>query len=194
MRATKRLHSLGLIARISHGGYSGRTRYETNFGLFDDFVRDWDEKKKTRRSGQAVADVRRQRSPGCDVARREDATQTHISNSDNKTQTEPSSDCQVKSPVSDERDMGAKCSSRAFDEMEVSAKCVNKRRGRQRQDVAAQVAYQRLMAELKKRSESWEQYDLALRSLSDDMIDAAVKAEMHRKGSGIKLITCPPEG
>ncbi len=46
-RATEKLHNLGLIEKLSHGGKSHRSRYVPNWERFHAVVADWDARMKT---------------------------------------------------------------------------------------------------------------------------------------------------
>ena len=89
MRATDKLHELGLIEKASHGGKAHRARYLPNWDRFRTIVEDWDTRMKTgdapaKTEAPNVASVRRTRSQGCDVKGRSAATQTLRSNPSNK--------------------------------------------------------------------------------------------------------------
>lgn len=95
IRATEKLHELGFIEKISHGGKAHRAAYLPNWERFRSIVEDWDARMKTGDgpgrtvTGDApppakVASVRRSRSQGCDVKGRTAATQTLRSNPSNK--------------------------------------------------------------------------------------------------------------
>lgn len=99
IRATEKLHELGFIEKISHGGKAHRAAYLPNWERFRSIVEDWDARMKTgdapdtpcRSTGTPadtpapnVASVRRSRSQGCDVKGRTAATQTLRSNPSKK--------------------------------------------------------------------------------------------------------------
>lgn len=99
IRATDKLHELGVIEKVSHGGKAHRAAYLPNWERFRSIVEDWDARMKTghalatpcRSTGTPadtpapkVATLRRSRSQGCDVKGRTAATQTLRSNPSNK--------------------------------------------------------------------------------------------------------------
>ncbi|OHV26596.1 helix-turn-helix domain-containing protein [Rhizobium sp. RMa-01] len=95
IRATEKLHELGFIEKVSHGGKAHRASYLPNWDRFRAIAKDWDARMKTgdapgapcRSAGTPapnVASVRRSRSQGCDVKGRTAATQTLRSNQSNK--------------------------------------------------------------------------------------------------------------
>lgn len=91
LRATDRLHRLGYIWKVSHGGRSHCASYAPNWCTLRAKVEEWDARMKARElpasevapsvdkpdvSEANVARVRRSESQGCDVKGRTDATQT----------------------------------------------------------------------------------------------------------------------
>ncbi|WP_242219420.1 hypothetical protein [Shinella zoogloeoides] len=99
IRATDKLHELGLVTKVSHGGKAHRAAYLPNWERFRTIVEEWDARMKTgdapdtqchstgtvaKQSAVKVASVRRSRSQGCDVKGRRDATQTLRRNPSNK--------------------------------------------------------------------------------------------------------------
>ena len=99
IRATEKLHELGYVEKVSHGGKAHRAAYLPNWDRFRAIVEDWDARMKSgdapdtpcRHTGTPadppapkVAAVRRSRSQACDVKGRRDATQTLRSNPSNK--------------------------------------------------------------------------------------------------------------
>ena len=95
IRATEKLHELGLIQKDSHGGKAHRASYLPNWDHFRFIVAEWDASMKTgRRPSKSndhnkpadanVASLQRSQSQGCDVKGRTAATQTLRSNPSNK--------------------------------------------------------------------------------------------------------------
>lgn len=91
LRATDKLHRLGYIWKVSHGGSSHCASYAPNWSALRVKVEEWDARMRAREvptdevarsvdephvSEANVASVRRSESQGCDVKGRSGATQT----------------------------------------------------------------------------------------------------------------------
>lgn len=199
IRATEKLHELGFIEKVSHGGKAHRAAYLPNWGRFRAIVEDWDARMKTGErpvrgvhmdtaDSSKVASVRRSRSQGCDVKGRTAATQTHRSNPSKEPVEEERAEKLLEKPQ-------AHSSPRAKNGLRK-----RNRPGAQRSmllpisgggspshaDAARAAAERRWYAQV---------HALGLKAEADvlewmtwDRQEATTRAELHRKGGGLAFI------
>lgn len=203
IRATEKLHGLGFIEKISHGGKAHRAAYLPNWERFRSIVQDWDARMKTgdapstpcRSTGTPadtpapnVASVRRSRSQGCDVKGRSAATQTLRSNPSNKPIERERVETQALKPQQQRPPKGQNGLWRGSKPEAQRSMLLPITGGRSpsHADAARAAAERRWYAQL---------HALGLKAEADvlewmtwDRQEATTQAEMQRKGGGLAFI------
>lgn len=202
IRATEKLHAAGLIEKISHGGNSHRTCYLPNWAQFNAVVADWDARMKTgsppsdllrpavdpaETPARKVAGMRRSRSQACDFNSRKDATRTLRSNPSNKPIEGERGDAREKfSPTSSPQNWRNGLLSGSVRKPDRPDSMPSLVAGMSRSEIAEQVAAKRLDADLRALGQA--AYADALERITPELTDAATRAEVAVRGSGVRLV------
>lgn len=190
-RATKALcGEHGLFEKTSHGGNAGRASYHPCWTKFREIVRAWDARMKSNSEPYKVTEMPPSTGQDCPLGGDKNAPQTYISNPSNKPISLPPAENPSTHDLKSDGLGGVvdgllrKAEARSFDPHYLSRE--QAKVGSSHAQVAWSAANHRISAEIARMPPHLAQGVWAW--LDERTLDAAITAEISRRGAGIVYI------